>query len=124
MTTYGARQVDLVRNGEDGGVERALVQPIHETVAVLDVLLDPDAAQDGVERREDELCKARDRAHTAYGVLPGGPRGLERTGEVAQDVIGLTSQLRPRGRRPRALGVSVEQLETGATLEPCKSLAR
>ncbi len=111
-------------DGEHGRVERALVEPLHEPVAVLDVLLDAGVRQHRVHRREHQLGQARDRADPAYGVVVGGAGGLERAGQVAEDVVGLPRELRSGRRRSRALGVALEEHQAGTSLQPGEALAR
>src|SRR6476659_7265555 len=90
-----AGNLDLSRDGEHRRVQRAPVEPVDQSVAVVDDLLHVDAVEGGVEGGEHPGVQARDRGHASYGAVPGGAGGLEGATQVAKDVIGLTGELDP-----------------------------
>ena len=123
MLADGPGKLDLSRDGEHSCVQRALVEPVDQSVTVVDDLLDVDPVEGDVEGGEHPVVQARDRAHASYGAVPGGAGSLECATQVAEDVVGLTRELDARGSRASALGVAVEEDQPRPALQPGQSLA-
>jgi hypothetical protein len=78
----------LVGDRDEGGVHGAFGNLFDEVVAVVDVLLEVDVGQFGVEDREQDRREAGEGADDQVGAGRGGARRVVHLVEVAEDVRG------------------------------------
>jgi hypothetical protein len=114
----------LVGDGDEGGVHGALGNECGELPAVVDLLLEVDVGEFGVEDREEDRGEADEGADDQALAGRGRAGGGVHLVEVAEDVLSPAGQFGAGRSRASAAGVAEEELGAAAAFQPGQALRR